>query len=182
MGRGPVVGLVLTGGEARRLGRRPKHALRHPGGDALLTRIHRVMASVASEVWVVGEGPAGMPRLDDPRRGPALAVATAAARFPGVWLLVCPGDLARPSPRLFARLARPGPGDDAITVGARGLWAQMVLGVAADFARSRTEGGFQGWWAEARRRRVPLGALGSSERAGLLDVDTPAQARRLRVG
>jgi len=58
----------------------------------------------------------------------------------------------------------------------------MVFGVAAEFASRRTEGSFQAWWDGAYRRRIPIGALGALERAGLLDVDTPMDARRLRVG
>ncbi|MEM1026119.1 MAG: NTP transferase domain-containing protein [Myxococcota bacterium] len=175
------IGLILTGGAARRMRGKAKHGLRHVGGETLLHRTYRVLSLLTDETWLVGEGSSGHPFIEDPRRGPAAAVSMAAQRFPGAWLVVCPSDLARPNPKLLARLSRFDPSWDAITVGAHGEWAQLLLGVSADFARHRGDGGFRPWWRFARRVRLSLGALGSAERAGLVDVDSPLDAARLHI-
>ena len=89
--------LLLTGGRSSRMGE-PKHLLEHPSGGTWGGHLVRVFASVCPHgpTCVLGDPipdwPA-LPRVDDPRQGPAVALRTwsglpapAARRW---WVVAC---------------------------------------------------------------------------------------------
>ncbi|MDP1831018.1 MAG: NTP transferase domain-containing protein [Geothrix sp.] len=101
--------LLLSGGAGSRMGA-PKHALDHPAGGSWGGHLVRVFGSVfpGAPVLVLGDplpDHPELPRLDDPREGPAVALRTwamAAAPPAGRWWVVAcdqvrwtPGRLAR---------------------------------------------------------------------------------------
>ncbi len=105
--------LLLTGGRGSRMGV-PKHLLDHPAGGTWGGHLVRVFASVCPKgpICVLGEPLPDwptLPRLDDPRQGPAVALRTwsglsapAAQRW---WVVAC--DQVRWTPtRLGIWLAR----------------------------------------------------------------------------
>lgn len=89
--------LLLSGGGGTRMGA-PKHALEHPAGGSWGGYLVRVFEATfpGAPVVVLGhplpDRPA-LPRLDDPRRGPAVALRVwAAAGAPAVdrwWIAAC---------------------------------------------------------------------------------------------
>lgn len=105
--------LLLSGGQSRRMGV-PKHALPHPEGGTWGGHLVRVFRTVCPEgpVVVLGEPLSDwplLPRLDDPREGPAVALrtwcATQAPREDRWWVVAC--DQVRWTPdRLAAWLRR----------------------------------------------------------------------------
>lgn len=89
--------LLLTGGRGARMGA-PKHDLRHPSGTTWGSYLVAVFQSVFPDgpVQVLGEALSDRPDLpvmDDPRRGPAVALKHwAAAPAPTVdlwWVVAC---------------------------------------------------------------------------------------------
>jgi molybdopterin-guanine dinucleotide biosynthesis protein A len=89
--------LLLSGGAGSRLGA-PKHALAHPNGGSWGGHLARVFEEVfpGAPVQVLGESLPDrpeLPRLDDPREGPAVALrAWAASEAPAVdlwWVVAC---------------------------------------------------------------------------------------------
>ncbi len=89
--------LLLSGGSGTRMGA-PKHALDHPGGGSWGGHLVRVFTSVfpGGPVQVLGDPlpdhPA-LPRLEDPREGPAVALRIwARQEAPAVkrwWIVAC---------------------------------------------------------------------------------------------
>ena len=89
--------LLLSGGVGRRMGA-PKHALAHPGGGSWGGHLVKVFTAVfpSGPVVILGDPlpdhPA-LPRLDDPREGPAVALRVwASAEAPVVdrwWVVAC---------------------------------------------------------------------------------------------
>ncbi|HLO68540.1 MAG TPA: NTP transferase domain-containing protein [Holophaga sp.] len=87
--------LLLTGGSGRRLGG-PKHRLPHPAGGTWGGHLVRVFEAVfpGGPVRVLGEplpDRPGLPRVEDPRQGPAAALIAWAAQeraFPRRWWAV----------------------------------------------------------------------------------------------
>ncbi len=89
--------LLLSGGAGNRMGA-PKHALDHPEGGSWGGHLVRVFEAVfpGAPVLVLGDPlpdrPA-LPRLDDPRQGPAVALRTwASVETPAVdrwWIVAC---------------------------------------------------------------------------------------------
>lgn len=89
--------LLLSGGAGSRLGA-PKHALAHPGGGSWGGHLVRVFEAVfpGGPIQVLGEAlpeRPELPRSDDPREGPAVALRSwAAGRAPEVdrwWVVGC---------------------------------------------------------------------------------------------
>ena len=89
--------LLLTGGSGTRMGA-SKHALDHPAGGSWGGHLVRVFESVFpdSPIQVLGEAipeRPDLPRQDDPREGPAVALHTwAAAEAPTAdlwWVVAC---------------------------------------------------------------------------------------------
>jgi molybdopterin-guanine dinucleotide biosynthesis protein A len=182
--------LLLSGGSGTRMGA-PKHALAHPEGGSWGGHLVRVFEAAfpGAPVLVLGEAlpdcPA-LPRLDDPREGPAVALRTwAGAEVPEVdrwWALAC--DQVRWTPERLA------------------AWA--ALGAAADpaaahWVMARHGGHLQplGGWLPSRLRpalaasterslmalaiALPHLAL-ASEGAEWADVDTPDERHEFENG
>lgn len=112
--------LLLSGGAGHRMGA-PKHALDHPDGGSWGGHLVRVFEAVfpGAPVLVLGDPlpdrPA-LPRLDDPRQGPAVALRTwASAEIPEAdrwWIVAC--DQVRWTPeRLLAWVERAQAADPA---------------------------------------------------------------------
>ncbi|HEY4575112.1 MAG TPA: NTP transferase domain-containing protein, partial [Thermoanaerobaculia bacterium] len=109
-GRGAAaaaVGLVLAGGESRRLGS-DKARLE---GAALPQGAAERLAAVCAEVAVADRGrglvPGRRSLADGEGRGPAAGILGGAAAYPGRSLLVLACDLPRVPAGLLAELARP---------------------------------------------------------------------------
>lgn len=73
-------GLLLTGGESRRLGRDKATLPLAPGGATLATFLARILSAVARPAIEVGPGVSGLelPEEEDPRVGPLGAIAVGA--------------------------------------------------------------------------------------------------------
>lgn len=100
------VGVVLAGGESRRLGR--DKALLELDGRGLASRAADLLAAVCREV-VVADGGRGVVAgllsvADGPGAGPAAGILGAAQRFPDRALLVLACDLPRVPATLLERL------------------------------------------------------------------------------
>lgn len=101
---GPI-GLVLIGGESRRMGR-DKARLEYGGQPLYAVMRARLLAAGCAEVWLAGDRH-GLPGLPDPEgfAGPLAGIATAVARLPdGARLLIVPTDMPRLSPELLGEL------------------------------------------------------------------------------
>jgi molybdopterin-guanine dinucleotide biosynthesis protein A len=105
---GPV-GVVLAGGESRRMGR-DKATLPTPGGSLPGGAALR-LAAVCPEVVLADRGRGLVPELrsigDGPGSGPAAGILGAALAYPGRSLLVLACDLPEVPEALLAELARP---------------------------------------------------------------------------
>ena len=110
--------LLLSGGSGKRMGA-PKHALDHPAGGSWGGYLAQVFESVfpGGPILVLGDplpDRPGLPRLDDPREGPAVALRTwAAGESPEVdrwWVVAC--DQVRWTSERLAEWARIGEIED----------------------------------------------------------------------
>jgi molybdopterin-guanine dinucleotide biosynthesis protein A len=103
------VGVVLAGGESRRMGR-DKALLVLPGGS-LPERAALRLAAVCPEVVLADRGRGLVPELpsigDGPGSGPAAGILGAALAWPGRSLLVLACDLPEVPEALLQELARP---------------------------------------------------------------------------
>lgn len=104
--------LLLTGGAGHRMGG-AKHTLPHPEGGSWGGHLVRVFEAVfpGSAIQVLGEAlpdHPGLSRLDDPRKGPAVALRTWASAAPAAvdrwWVVGC--DQVRWTPERLAAWTR----------------------------------------------------------------------------
>jgi molybdopterin-guanine dinucleotide biosynthesis protein A len=103
------VGVVLAGGESRRMGRDKALLTLGEGGETLAAGAARRLAAVCAEVVVADRGRRSVPGLpsvgDGPGRGPAAALLGAALLWPGRPLLALACDLPGVPVSLLAELA-----------------------------------------------------------------------------
>jgi molybdopterin-guanine dinucleotide biosynthesis protein A len=181
--------LLLSGGAGNRMGG-PKHALEHPGGGTWGGHLVRVFEAVFpdSPIRVLGEplpDRPDLPRLDDPRKGPAVALRVWAASEVSTtdrwWIVAC--DQVRWTPERLADWA----GACAMADPAATCWVMALHG-----------GHLQplgGWFPSCLRpalarstetslvglaRALPHLAL-PSEGPEWVDVDTPEDLRDFRL-
>lgn len=190
---GAVAGVLLTGGESRRMGRDKALLPLGPGGVALARHIGSLLASVAEPALEVGPGLSGLEVPDgaDPHEGPLVALAVAARELrlaaPGRAAIVCATDLPFLTRAVLQALGDfpAGPELSVVpVVGGRRLplsarWSPLALEAAIDLAA-----------AGERRLRAgidacPLVEVGSAELGiedldrVLADVDDPGALERL---
>ncbi len=161
---GNIVGVVLAGGESRRMGR-DKTRLRLPGSPDQRTLVEsatQLLRPVCREVVVAdrGRGIAPGSVADGPGRGPAAGILGAAEARPGHDLLVLACDL----PRI------PGPLLEALADVPDGDWIVPAWGQPARFEPLC-----------ALYRQAALTALGEQVRRGTYAVHRLADASGLAV-
>ncbi len=182
--------LLLSGGQSRRMGE-PKHSLAHPEGGTWGGHLVRVFEAVCpgGPVVVLGEplpDRPGLPRLDDPREGPAVALRTwCAAPAPGAarwWIVAC--DQVRWTPdRLaawFRRAEAADPGALHWVMAEHGDRLQPLGGVLAGGLRPVLAG--SGERALTRLALAVPHLVLPAEGSEWLDLDTPEDRRAFEAG
>jgi molybdopterin-guanine dinucleotide biosynthesis protein A len=103
-----AAGLVLAGGDSRRMGRDKASLVLGAAGETLAAAAARRLAEVCAEVAVADRGRGVLPGFpavaDGPGRGPAAGLLGAARLWPGRPLLALACDLPRVPVRLLAAL------------------------------------------------------------------------------
>lgn len=114
-----LAGLVLCGGRSSRMGE--EKALLDAGGDPLVIRVARRLASVADPIMLapgrIGRlGDLGFPEVADevPEAGPLGAIAAGISASPHPTLAVAAVDMPDASPGVFALLSRLRLDEDAV--------------------------------------------------------------------
>lgn len=114
-----MAGLVLCGGRSSRMGE--EKALLDSGGEPLVVRVARRLASVADPVMLapgrIGRlGDLGFPEVSDevPAAGPLAAIVAGISASPHPTVAVVAVDMPDASPEVFALLARLRLGEDAV--------------------------------------------------------------------
>lgn len=181
--------LLLSGGTGSRMGA-PKHALEHPAGGTWGGHLVGLFKTVFPDapVLILGEplpDHPGLPWLDDPREGPAVALrAWALAEVPKVdrwWIVAC--DQVRWTPERLAEWAAMGEREDPTA-------SRWVM--ALHDGHLQTLGG---WMPHALRPALAASTAGSLKAlaAGLphlalpregdewADVDTPEERREFEA-
>jgi len=182
--------LLLSGGAGQRMGVR-KHALNHPAGGSWGGHLVRVFATVFPDgpIQVLGEPlpeRPDLPRLDDPREGPAVALrAWASAAAPEVdrwWVVAC--DQVRWTPerlRAWAGLcAAADPAADHWVVGLHEGHLQPLGGWLPASLRPRlaASGEASLWRLATALPHLALPQAGPE----WTDVDTPEDRRAFEAG
>lgn len=189
----PADGVVLAGGQSRRMGR-PKHALTTPSGVSLLASAWRVLTEAcAGHVWVSGRESDPLrqyPEVVDrfPGLGPLAGIEAALSQCRQEWLCVLAVDLPFVPSSLFVSLYEASQRQyhaDVLYPVASGvrhqplaaLWHVRSHSVVKDFLSSG-----QAPRVESLMERLPTATVAIDEPGWLLNVNTPddwaaAQAR-----
>ncbi len=173
--------LLLSGGSGTRMGA-PKHALPHPGGGSWGGHLVGVFAAAFPDgpVQVLGDplpDHPDLPRLEDPREGPAVALRTwGRLEAPAVdrwWIVAC--DQVRWTPQRLTAWARVSEAADP----AAAHWVMALHGGHLQPLGGWLPDGFRALLAASTERslyalatRLPHLAL-PSDGAEWVDVDTP---------
>jgi molybdopterin-guanine dinucleotide biosynthesis protein A len=186
-----IVGIVLAGGESRRMGR-DKAALAL-GGATLAAGAAQRLAAVCPEVAVADRGRQlvpGFPSLaDGPGRGPAAGLLGAARAYPGRPLLALACDLPYVPVPLLAELARQEDVDWFLPRWSGGaeplcaLWGERALARL----EARVARGIYALWSLANEEDLAIRWLDEDRLAAFgppgalfLNVNTPEELERAR--
>ncbi len=189
----PADGVVLAGGQSRRMGQ-PKHALTTPsGGDLLASAWHVLTAVCEGPVWVSRRDSTPSPQYPEvvdrfPGLGPLAGIEAALSQCRQEWLCVLAVDLPFVPTRLFVSLYEASQRQQHTAVvyptipGGRhqplaALWHVGAHSVLKDFLASG-----QAPRVQSVMERLPSVAVAINEPDWLLNVNTPddwaaAQAR-----
>jgi molybdopterin-guanine dinucleotide biosynthesis protein A len=189
-----IVGIVLAGGESRRMGR-DKAGL-ELGGETLAAGAVRRLAAVCPEVAIADRGRhlvPGFPSLPDgPGRGPAAGLLGAARAYPGRPLLALACDLPHVPISLLAELTRMSQeGADWALPRWRGgpeplcaLWGERALALL----EGRVERGIYALWSLAEEESLTVRWLEGDLLAAFgppgelfLNVNTPEELEKARL-
>ena len=162
-----TVGLILAGGEGRRL--EPGKGWLTVGGVPIITRVLTALAPVADEIVVVGgvrvpQGTRAVPD-DSPGAGPLAAICTGMNATPGDRYLVVACDMPFVTSSLFRLLLAACPDADAVVpvVGGRDqpLCAAYARGCLGAITETLAAGGTRvaDFYARIRLYRLPETAL-----------------------
>jgi molybdopterin-guanine dinucleotide biosynthesis protein A len=186
-----IVGIVLAGGESRRMGR-DKAALAL-GGATLAAGAAQRLATVCPEVAVADRGRRlvpGFPSLaDGPGRGPAAGLLGAARAYPGRPLLALACDLPHVPVPLLAELARQEGADWVVPRWSGGVEPLCALWGARALARleARMARGVYALWSLADEEDLAIRWLDEDRLAAFgppgalfLNVNTPEELERAR--
>lgn len=186
-----IAGVVLMGGEGRRMGGADKALIALRGRPILAHALDRFRPQVATLALSANGDPArfgafALPVLADPANGPGgplagvrAGLAWAATTAGVTHLATIPGDAPHPHADLVARLAAAAGGGLAVAVSPTGiepLHALWPLGCAEALERLVRDG-----VAAPRRALAELGAVevAFADGGGFRDVDTPDDLARL---
>lgn len=118
-GRIPMTGVLLAGGQSRRMGK--DKALLEMDGKSLLLRVREVLEGLFDSILLVGGDPErcrglGCPAVSDliPHRGPLGGIYTGLRYAPTEAIFVCGCDFPFLNPDLIRYLAALLPGHDAV--------------------------------------------------------------------
>lgn len=188
-----VAAVILAGGRARRLGGRSKALLRRTDGRTLLEALVETLHPDVDRLWLAS--PAAVRRslrlaeprvwslaaVDDPGRGPGVAVQRASEQATEPWLLWTVADIPRPHPDLWRALL------DARADGVEAVVPRWRDTLQPGFAVVRREAlpreevpSLQGLLRGLRRVELDESVLSTSALGALDDVDAPSDLARLR--
>jgi len=186
-----ILGIVLAGGESRRMGR-DKAGL-ELGGETLAAGAARRLAAVCPEVAIADRGRhfvSGFPSLPDgPGRGPAAGLLGAARAYPGRPLLALACDLPHVPVPLLAALTFQEGADWVLPRWQAGpeplcaLWGARAL----DLLETRVAHGVYALWSLAEEESLTVRWLEGDLLAAFgppgelfLNVNTPEELERAR--
>lgn len=188
-----IIGIVLAGGESRRMGR-DKAGL-ELGGETLAAGAARRLAAVCPEVAVADRGGRlvpGLPSLlDGPGRGPAAGLLGAARAYPGRPLLALACDLPHVPVPLLAALTLQEGADWVLPRWSGGaeplcaLWGPRALALL----EARVARGIYALWSLAGEESLAIRWLEGDLLAAFgppaelfLNVNTPEELEKARHG
>ncbi len=186
-------GVVLTGGQSRRMGR-DKALLTLADGRAMAACVIERLRSACDPVLAIDPVPARLAELgvtvfpdDVAGRGPLGGLATALLRSPKPWLFLAGCDMPRLRPELISALvARRGDADAVVPI-VDGRWQTLAalystrLSALAERVLARNHAGIKDLLREAQVRWVADDELRSfdPELASFTNVNTPADLEGL---
>jgi molybdopterin-guanine dinucleotide biosynthesis protein A len=161
----PPLGAILAGGRSSRMGR--DKAVVVVDGATMRDHVRRALSEVCDEIVVVGGDGAD---VDDPRRGPLLALLALLQARPGRMVMVAPVDQPRLTRAALVPLVAACGHDDGV------CWAHEPLPLClGPGARPRIEAAIaRGEERIASAVTRPLPLVDEGVRAALVNVNTPA--------